>query len=89
MIEHLGPENDGSGWKAEALGADSLAALALSPSEASTFATDWRELRLEEIRELRRHKNLTAHLDRLIGPLKPGPTRDRLLLRIDTRALLP
>ncbi|MFE9045241.1 hypothetical protein ACFYOG_30580 [Streptomyces sp. NPDC007818] len=89
VIEHLGPENDHSDWNAEALGADTLAALALSPSEAAILATDWRELPLERIRELRRHKNLTAHLERLIDHLKPGPTRDRLLPWIETRALLP
>ncbi|MEU2653806.1 hypothetical protein ABZ615_00615 [Streptomyces sp. NPDC007325] len=89
VIEHLGPEDDDSDWNAEALAADTLAALALSPSEAATLATDWRELPLEQIRELRRHKNLTAHLERLIGHLKPGPTHDRLLQWIEARALLP
>ncbi|MFI1467125.1 hypothetical protein [Streptomyces wuyuanensis] len=71
------------------MGADTLAALAMSPSEAAALATDWRALPIEQIRELRRHKNLTAHLERLIGRLRPGPTRDRLLPWIEARRLLP
>ncbi|MFM9442493.1 hypothetical protein [Streptomyces acidiscabies] len=89
VIEHLGPEDEKFDWSPEALGADTLAALALSPSEAATLATNWRELAIEQIRELRRHKNLTAHLEWLIGHLLPGPTRDRLVPWIETRQLLP
>ncbi|MEV0193142.1 hypothetical protein AB0I39_32005 [Kitasatospora purpeofusca] len=89
VIEHLGPEDGNSEWSPEALGADTLAALAKSPSEAATLATNWRELPIEQIRELRRHKNLTAHLEWLIGHLQPGPTRDRLLPWVETRQLLP
>lgn len=89
VIEHLGPEDENSDWSPEALGVDTLAALAMSPSEAATLATKWRELPIEQIRELRRHKNLTAHLEWLIGHLQPGPTRDLLLPWIETRQLLP
>jgi hypothetical protein len=89
VIEHLGPEDENSDWSPEELGADTLAALAMSPSDAATLATNWRELPIEQIRELRRHRNLTGHLKWLIGHLQPGPTRDRLLPWIDTRQLLP
>ncbi|MFF7976613.1 hypothetical protein [Streptomyces sp. NPDC007905] len=89
MIDHLGPANENSDWSPEALAADTLAALAFSPSEAAALASNWRELPLEQIRALRRHKNLTAHLEGLIGYLQPGPTRDRLLPWIETRQLLP
>ncbi|MFE2103951.1 MULTISPECIES: hypothetical protein [unclassified Streptomyces] len=89
VIDHLGTADENSDWSPEALGADTLAALAFSPSEAAALAGNWRELPLEQIHELRRHKNLTAHLERLIGYLQPGPTRDRLLPWIETRQLLP
>ncbi|MEU2494081.1 hypothetical protein [Streptomyces sp. NPDC007883] len=89
VIEHLGPEDVNPDWIPETLGDDTLAALAFSPSDAAALASNWRELPIEQIRELRRHKNLTAHLERLIGHLQPGPTRDRLLPWIETRQLLP
>ncbi len=89
MIEHLGPEVGNPDWSPEALWADTLAALVFSPSEAAATARNWRELPLEQIRELRRHKNLTAHLDVLIGHLKPGPERDRLNPWLEVRGLLP
>ncbi|WP_121179373.1 hypothetical protein [Streptomyces sp. 1114.5] len=89
VIVHLGPEDENSDWSPEALGADTLAALAYSPSEAAVLARDWRELPIEQIRALRRHKNLTAHLEWLIGHLQPGPTRDRLRSWMETRRLLP
>lgn len=60
-----------------------------TPSEVRALARNWRDLPLDRIRELRRHKDLTAHLERLIGHLKPGPTRDRLLRWIEVRCLLP
>ncbi|MGM9380715.1 hypothetical protein [Streptomyces antibioticus] len=89
VIEHLGPDDDNSAWNPDALGADTLAMLKLSPSDAAASAGNWSELPIEQIRELRRYKNLTAHLERLIGHLRPGPTRDLLLLWIETRELLP
>ncbi|WP_181923937.1 hypothetical protein [Streptomyces inhibens] len=45
------------------MASETLAALDLSPSQASALAGRWRDLAIEQIRELRRHKNLTAHLD--------------------------
>ncbi|MFF0431672.1 hypothetical protein ACFYU9_05505 [Streptomyces sp. NPDC004327] len=89
VIEHIGPEDENSDWSPEALGADTLAALAMSPPEAAAIAANWRKVPIEQIRELRRHKILTAHLEWLIGHLQPGPTHDRLLPWIETRQLLP
>ncbi|MFE1853276.1 hypothetical protein [Streptomyces sp. NPDC059489] len=89
VIHHLGPESENSDWSPEALGTDTLAALAMSPSQAATLAGNWRERPTEQIRELRQHKNLTAHLEWLIGHLQPGPTRDRLFPWLETRRMLP
>ncbi|MFE1437403.1 hypothetical protein [Streptomyces sp. NPDC058739] len=89
VIDRLGPQDENPDWSPEALGADTLAALTLSPSDAVARAHNWRGLPLAEIRELRRHKNLTAHLERLIGHLRPGPTRDLLLPWIEHRRVLP
>ncbi|NUV61168.1 hypothetical protein [Streptomyces sp. CAI-85] len=89
VIEYLGPDDDNSAWSPDALGADTLATLRLSPLDAAASAGNWIELPIEQIRELRRYKNLTAHLERLVGHLRPGPTRDLLLLWIETRELLP
>ena len=72
VIEHLGPEHENSDWSPEALGADTLAALGFSPSEAAPLAATWRELPIEQIRELRRHKNLTAHLKCLLATCSPA-----------------
>ncbi len=71
------------------LAADTLDVLALTPSDAGALGGNWRELPVEEIRELRRHKNLTAHLERLLGHLQPGPTRDQLRLWTETLQPLP
>lgn len=48
-----------------------------------------RGLPIEQIDELRRHKNLTAHLDELVHVLQPGPTKDRLVAWREVRKLLP
>ncbi|GAA3623737.1 hypothetical protein GCM10022419_131720 [Nonomuraea rosea] len=47
--------------------------------EAAGLAKGWRDLPIEQIRELRRHKNLTAHLETLVGYLAHGPVRERLV----------
>ncbi|MFI0938646.1 hypothetical protein [Streptomyces sp. NPDC021020] len=89
VIDHLGPADGNAEWSPEALGADTLAALSLSPADAAALAGKWRELPVERIRELRRHRSLTAHLERLVGHLRPGPTHDRLVVWIEARRLLP
>ncbi len=86
VIDTLGPHPE---WSPDTLATDTLAALSLTPAEAGAYAHDWRDLPIERIRELRRHKNLTAHLERLTAHLGPGPTRDRLLHWIEVRRLLP
>lgn len=88
VIDQLGPDDDPN-WSPETLAADTIAALALSPAEARALADHWRDLGVEQIGELRRHKNLTAHLDRLVNHLEPGPARNQLLAWAETRQHLP
>ncbi|MDT0265819.1 hypothetical protein RM844_05890 [Streptomyces sp. DSM 44915] len=89
VIERLGPEPGQPDWEAEALADDTLAALTLTAADAAARADDWRALPLDEIRALRRHKNLTAHLATLVDQLEPGPRRDQLLPWVRVRGLLP
>lgn len=88
VIEHLGSDTDPD-WNPEILAADTLAALAGDPNDARTISEGWRDLPIEQIGELRRQKNLTAHLDRLVDSLQPGPDKDRLINWIEVRELLP
>jgi hypothetical protein len=88
IIEHLGPDADPD-WDPETLAADTLAALTLDPDQARARSGGWRNLPIEQISELRQHKNLTAHLDRLIGHLQVGPVRDRLIAWMAIRPHLP
>jgi hypothetical protein len=53
------------------------------------MSTHWRDLPTEQIGELRRHKNLTAHLDRLVGCLQAGPVKERLTTWLGVREQLP
>ncbi|MET7861450.1 hypothetical protein ABZS81_30485 [Streptomyces sp. NPDC005318] len=89
MIDQVGPDYEDQDWNPETLAADTVAALALTPDEARALADHWRDLAVEQIRELRRHKNLTSHLDRLVNHLQPSPVRDQLLAWTDTRQHLP
>ena len=73
----------------EALATDTLAALTVDPEDARAMSASWRDLPIEQIAELRRHKNLTAHLDRLVGLLPPGLTRERVATWVEVRKLLP
>ncbi|SFF63417.1 hypothetical protein SAMN05216251_12233 [Actinacidiphila alni] len=92
IITHLGPGTDPA-WNPEALAADTLAALslmpALTPDRAGALAANWRLLPAEQIGALRRCKNLTAHVDRLIPLLPPGPAKDRLTSWSEVRKRLP
>jgi hypothetical protein len=88
VIEHGGPGADPTS-DPHAIAADTLAALRLDPTEAATAVQNWRQLPIEDISELRRHKNLTGHLDKLINYLPPGPTRAQLTAWTEIRTLLP
>ncbi len=88
VIEHLGTDADPD-WNPEALAEDTLAALSLPPGPAEAAAANWRELPTEQIALLRRHKNLTGHVDRLIPHLPPGHARDQLHVWSEARKHLP
>ncbi|MGY0231858.1 hypothetical protein [Longispora urticae] len=88
IIENLGPGPE-SAYDPEVLAADTLVALTHEPAQAVALAADWRSLPIEQIGDLRRHKNLTAHVDRLVVHLRPGPTMDLLLTWIEARKQLP
>ncbi|MBE1602543.1 hypothetical protein [Streptomyces stelliscabiei] len=58
VIDQLGPDHEHQDWNPETLPADTIAALAFTPVEARALADHWRDLPVERIGELRRHKNL-------------------------------
>jgi hypothetical protein len=89
VIDRLGSDGTDPDWSPEALASDTLHALTFTPGQAADLAEGWRDLPIEQIRELRRHKNLTAHLESLVGYLAPGPDRERLVAWTTTRHLLP
>ena len=89
VIDRLGPDDTDPDWSPGALASDTLDALTFTSTQAAVLAEDWRDLPIEQIRELRRHKNLTAHLECLVGYLEPGPVRERLAAWTATRQLLP
>jgi hypothetical protein len=89
IIDQLGADDEDTDWSPEALAVDTIAALTLAPAEARTIAEHWRDLPIEQIVELRRHKNLTAHLVRLVHRLQPGPVRDQLDSWAKVRQYLP
>lgn len=88
IIEHLGPGPEPA-WNPDTLAADTLAALVLDPARAEGLASSWRDLPIEQIGELRRHKNLTAHVDSLIHHLRPGAAKERLTAWTTIRQHLP
>ncbi|MFG2772141.1 hypothetical protein [Streptomyces sp. NPDC048350] len=89
VIDRLGPEGTDPDWSPEALASDTLDTLTLTPTQAAGLAEGWRDLPIEQIRELRWHKNLTAHLESLVGYLEPGPVHEHLTAWNATRTLLP
>ncbi|MEX2985622.1 hypothetical protein [Streptomyces sp. C36] len=89
VIDQLGPDDEDQDWNPERLAVDTAAVLTLAPSDARALAGHWRSLGIDQIGELRRHKNLTAHLDRLVKHLRPSPTRDQLLVWAEIRRHLP
>jgi hypothetical protein len=88
-IEHLAPGRDDPAWDPSALASDTLDALLLTPSRAAALAAVRFALPVEQVLDLRHHKMLTEHVDRLLPHLPPGPTRDRLLPWTRVRLLLP
>ncbi|KUN33417.1 hypothetical protein AQJ30_33695 [Streptomyces longwoodensis] len=89
VIEQLGPDDTDPDWSPEALAADTLDALTLTPARAVELADGRRDLPVGDILVLRWHKNLTAHLRWLIDHLAPGPVREALVTWAGTRPLLP
>ncbi|MDG4857475.1 hypothetical protein P8605_04765 [Streptomyces sp. T-3] len=89
VIDRLGPDDTDPDWSPEALASDTLDALTFTLTQAAGLAEGWRDLPIEQIRELRWHKNLTAHLDSLVGHLEPGPVRERIVAWTATRQHLP
>jgi hypothetical protein len=89
VIDQCGPDTYDADWNPESLAADTLAELTLGPAEARDLATHRRGLPAEQIGELRRNKNMTAHLHRLINHIQPGPIRYQLLHWVEARQLLP
>ncbi|UYB39215.1 hypothetical protein SLV14_001682 [Streptomyces sp. Je 1-4] len=88
VIERLGADADPD-WNPEALATDTLAALSLEPCQAESVTAGWRDLPKEKIGDLRRHKNLTAHINRLMPRLPPGPIKDQLARWASVRQYLP
>ncbi|MFE2580113.1 hypothetical protein [Streptomyces sp. NPDC059378] len=89
VIDRLGPDDTDPDWNPEALASDPLDALTFTLTQAAGLAEGWRDLPIEQIRELRWHKNLTAHLDILVAYLEPGPVRERIIVWAATRQHLP
>ncbi|QMU72858.1 hypothetical protein [Streptacidiphilus sp. P02-A3a] len=88
VIEHLGADDDPD-WNPEALANDTLAALWLEPHQAESNSAGWRDLPIERIGALRRLKNLTGHIDRLMPRLEPGSLKDQLTTWASARQHLP
>jgi hypothetical protein len=89
VIEQLGLDDTDPDWSPKALASDTLDALTFTPAQAAALADGWSNLAIKQIRELRWHKNLTAHVERLVGYLAPGPIHDQLLTWTATRQSLP
>jgi hypothetical protein len=75
MAELLGGEQTVPRRRSLANG--TLAALYLEPGRAEPMAAGWRDLPIEQIGELRGHKDLAAHIQRLMPSLPPGPINDQ------------
>jgi hypothetical protein len=89
VIDRFGPDDADPVRSAARLAADTLAELGLTSSQAGALADRRDGPTVGQIRELRRHKNLTAHVERLVVHLGPGPERDALLPWIGVRPRLP
>ncbi|MFJ6438274.1 hypothetical protein [Streptomyces sp. NPDC091416] len=88
IIQRVGAATDPD-WDPEALAADTLAVLILAPDRALSLSTGRHDLLAERIGELRRHKNMTAHVNQLVHLIPSEPTKDQLSTWIDVRKYLP
>lgn len=76
-------------WNPEQVVADIVTALKLAPAQARDLSARWTTLPIDRIGELRRIKNTTAPLERLLRHLPPGPIRDQAQEWLAIRHLLP
>jgi hypothetical protein len=89
IIDRLGPDRQDPDWDPDVVASDILAALTLTPTHARELSDHWQNLPIEQIGELRRLKNATAPLQRLLHHLEPGPTCDQAREWLAVRDLLP
>ncbi|WP_406362714.1 hypothetical protein OID55_36300 [Streptomyces sp. NBC_00715] len=57
--------------------------------QVTALSANWRELRIEQIGELRRYKSKTVRLERLVDFLPPGRAKDQLITWTGVRKYLP
>ncbi|MFE2572037.1 hypothetical protein [Streptomyces mirabilis] len=89
IIDRLGPDRQDFDWDPDLLASDILATLTLTPTHARELSCHWHALPTDQIAELRRLKNGTAPLQRLLRHLQPGPTCDQAREWLAVRDLLP
>ena len=77
LIGEIGSVPGDATWDQAALVRSVLAAVTLMPAQAGELAARWQTLPIEQIRLLRRHKNLLAPLAPLVDQLPAGPDADR------------
>lgn len=78
VIRDLGSVPGDENWDRAALVRSILAAMTLTPARAAQLAVRWQSLPVEQIRLLRRHKNLLAPLVPLVDQLPAGPDAERV-----------
>ncbi|WP_329403404.1 hypothetical protein OG523_03555 [Streptomyces virginiae] len=89
MIEQLGADANDPDWDPAEVVADVLGAVTPAPAEAHALCAGWQALPIEQIGALRRIKNVTASLARLVDHLQPGPLHAQAQEWVTLRQLLP
>ncbi|MFE5488946.1 hypothetical protein ACFQ7Z_03100 [Streptomyces virginiae] len=89
MIEQLGADTSDRDWDPAEVVADLLSAVTMAPAEARALCAGWQALPIEQIGALRRIKNVTASLGRLLDHLEPGPLHAQAREWVTVRHLLP